>query len=512
MSFELVSGSQLIPKNYKIDDINNDNKIPYVYQFINGEYRVPSSKKYFKNINPSTNECLSYVACGNDTDIELAYNAALNAFPLWSMMKQSEREEYLFKIGNELSKRVNEFAILESRDNGKSITMSTEDVNNTINLYKFHGSAPRHALSSSLIENNNKDYNILDYVYYKPIGVVASIIPWNYPLDIFTEQVAPAIVWGNCIIIKPSELTPMTAYLMTDVFKKVGLPPGVVNVVQGFGSKVGNALCVHSGIRALSFVGGIQTGRKINLACAPTFKKVKLEMGGKNATIILNDAYFDEAIEGAAWAAFGNQGQICVCGSKLFIQSGIYDKFLNKFIQYIKKEWHTTIGNPLNNKTITGPLISKNHLNKIKKYINIAKKEGGNILIGGTIPTNIIDGNKYKSGNFYLPTVITGLDSVKSRCATEEIFGPIVTVHKFDNISDVIKIVNSLNYGLSGSVFTKDIKLGHKISQNIDSGRIWVNYWGSFEPRMPFGGIKHSGPNYWCRDFWTNTKHISCKL
>ena len=305
----------------------------------------------------------------------------------------------------------------------------------------------------------------------------------------------------------------MTAYLMTSIFDAVKLPPGVVNVVQGFGREAGQAICEHPGIRAVSFTGGTVTGRKVNQSCATTFKKVNLEMGGKNVSIICDDVNIDEAVINSSKAGFSNQGEICICGSRIYIQDKIYDAFVKKFIAHTKKYWIPKVGNPLDKGIMMGSLISLPHRNKVKSYVEIAKNEGGTIECGGTIPTNLKGDNK--NGAFFLPTVITGLD-YKSRCGTEEIFGPVVTLHKFKTDDEVIKMSNCLNYGLAGSLFCNNIKRAIKIATKIETGRISINDWPLSEHRMPFGGVKGSGVDReggrWSRDFFTEPKHISIKL
>ena len=348
-----------------------------------------------------------------------------------------------------------------------------------------------------------------NYVVRKPVGVVGLITPWNLPLYLLTWKIAPALVMGNTIVAKPSELTPLTANFFAEILHEIGFPSGVFNLVHGLGPETGQPILEHPEIKAISFTGGTATGKIVAATASPLFKKISLELGGKNATIICADADIDTAVSGAVKAAFTNSGQVCLCGSRILVDEKIYDTFLERFIEKVSK---IKIGKPEDSETEYGSVISSQHLEKILSYIQLAKQEGGTIVAGGNRITEI-DG-QITNGCFVEPTVITGL-SINSRCATEEIFGPVATIHSFSDDSEAITMANNTDYGLSGSVWTTDENRGKEIANKIDSGVIWVNTWLHRDLRTPFGGVKNSGVGreggIWSINFFSELSNICVK-
>lgn len=474
--------------------------------FINGNYYDPLSGKYIDNYNPSTGKIYSLVPDSNKEDIDFAYESAKNAFPIWSDYIAQERANILYKIADLLEDNIPEFAKAESIDQGKPFKLaSTVDIPRAIHNFRFFAGAILHHENKSSDFNNNA----LNYTSRKPIGVVGLISPWNLPLYLLTWKIAPAIACGNTVIAKPSEFTSMTAYLLGNILNQAGLPKGVCNIVFGTGQNTGEPLVTHPKIKAISFTGGTKTGQKIIELSAPNFKKLSLELGGKNPNIIFNDADLEECIETTVRSSFLNQGEICLCGSRIFVQEEIYNDFLSKFIEKVKL---LKTGNPLDESTNVGALISKQHLEKVEYYINLAKEEGGEIVLGGTKPNYLEEENK--EGYFLEPCIITALKS-GCRVMNEEIFGPVVTISIFKTTEEVIEYANSTPYGLSASIWTNNLKLAHQVSEELDVGTVWVNTWMMRDLRVPFGGTKFSGlgreGGEYSIDFYTETKNICIK-
>ena len=339
-------------------------------------------------------------------------------------------------------------------------------------------------------------YQMADAVgieHRNPVGIIGLISPWNFPLLLFCNKLAPAIICGNCVVSKPSEISPTTAYLVSKILVKI-LPPGVVNVVHGYGDRAGEPIVKSPITRAISFTGGTVTGSRISSIAAPKLKKLQLELGGKNAAIVFNDCYLDETVAGVASASFFNTGQVCCSGSRILIQKNIANKFINKLKEYVSKNLTPNIGNPLDPKTVLGPLVSSQHLKKVRSYLELAKKEGGKIILGGRSGKELTVNlpKELRNGNFFEPTIVTGLDD-KCRCAMEEIFGPIATVHVFDTEEDAIRIANQVNYGLAASIWTSDIRRGQRVARDLEAGSVWINCYLYQDDRMPFGGFKDSG-------------------
>lgn len=397
--------------------------------------------------------------------IDDAVSAASGALPSWSELSVEERCDWLDKIADALETEIHEVARLESLDTGKPLDVALNvDASRSVNNFRFFANFGR-----TLESQEFKMDDATNYVHRKPVGIVGLISPWNLPLYLLSWKIAPALLMGNTIIAKPSEITPLTAHFLAKICSKIGLPDGVLNIVNGYGPEVGQAIVEHPEIKGISFTGGTATGKIVAATAAPMFKKLSLELGGKNASIVLEDADLDIAVPGVLRASFLNSGQICLCGSRVLIHSSIYDEFMSRYLDELKR-------------FEIGPVISEEHRSKVLSYIELAKEEGGVIISGGKAPE--------KPGAWIEPTVIAGL-SHKSRTATEEIFGPVVTIHKFDSDQEAIEMANCTQYGLAGSVWSKN--RGKEVAEKIDSGMVWVNTWLHRDLRVPFGGVKDSG-------------------
>ena len=398
-------------------------------------------------------------------NVEDAVTAAKNALDGWSALTLHQRCDWLDRIADELENQIEEVARLEALDTGKPMEVALNvDASRSVNNFRFFAGFGR-----SLESQEFKMDDATNYVVRKPIGVVGLISPWNLPLYLLSWKIAPALLMGNTIIAKPSEITPLTAHFLGRLCVKIGLPNGVLNIVHGYGPEVGQAIVEHPEIKAISFTGGTGTGKIVAATAAPMFKKLSLELGGKNASIVLDDADLEIAVPGVLRSSFLNSGQICLCGSRVLVHSSIYEEFIQKYLQELK-EFNI------------GPVISEQHRSKVLSYIELAKEEGGQILAGGRVPD--------KAGAWIEATVIAGL-SHTSRTATEEIFGPVVTVHKFDTDEEAIEMANCTQYGLAGSVWSKH--RGREVAEKIESGMVWVNTWLHRDLRVPFGGVKDSG-------------------
>ena len=473
-----------------------------ILNYIGGEFVAPISGKFLDNFDPSRGAPYSLVPDSDAADVEKAVMAAEKAFPAWSETPVADRAAVLNKLADLIKRDFEEFAEAESRDNGKPISLAKMlDIPRSEANIRFFASAALQFHTEAYIT----DQAALNYVDKTPLGTVGIISPWNLPLYIFTWKVAPALAAGNCVVAKPSEITPMTAYMLSLRAKEAGLPPGVLNIVHGVGSKVGEPLVLHKKIKAISFTGSTATGRQIAKSIAGEFKKVSLEMGGKNANIIFADADFEKALETTVRSSFLNQGQICLCGSRIFVERSIYEKFRDQLVERAKK---LKIGDPQVRSTQHGALVSKAHLDKVMGCVEIAKAEGGKILCGGKVPA--LEG-ELKNGYFLEPTLIENLDHL-SKTNQEEIFGPVATLIPFDTEEQAIVMANSTKYGLSASIWTNDIKRGHRMARKIESGVVWVNTWLLRDLRTPFGGMKESGVGreggMEALNFFTETKNI----
>tara|TARA_B100000963_G_scaffold8172_1_gene6405 strand:- start:6026 stop:7468 length:1443 start_codon:yes stop_codon:yes gene_type:complete len=477
-----------------------------ILNYINGELVEPKSGNYLDNYNPSNGKVYSLIPDSDKDDIDAAVDAAKEAFNTWSKTPKQERSDVLMKLADAIEKNFEELVKAESKDNGKPESLAAHvDIPRAPANIRFFAGAILH--DSDKV--HEMDGMAINYTLREPLGVAACISPWNLPLYLLTWKVAPALAAGNTVVAKPSEVTPMTAYLFSKICIEAGLPKGVLNIVHGLGSKVGDPLTTHPDVPVVSFTGGTVTGKHIASITAPMFKKLSLELGGKNPNIIFEDADFEKAVSIAARAAFTNQGQICLCGSRLFVQKGIYNKFKEALILKTKK---LTVGDPKDSNSKLGAVVSKEHMQKILDKIALAKSLGGNILTGGE--REVLEGD-LKSGYYIQPTIIEGLD-FDCEINQEEIFGPVVSIIPFDTEEQVIEMANSTKYGLSASIFTENISKGHRVAAAIDSGVVWINTWLLRDLRIPFGGMKHSGVGreggFKSLEFFTEPKNICVKI
>ena len=477
-----------------------------ILNYINGELVEPTSGNYLDNYNPSNGQIYSLIPDSEELDINNAVESAKEAFKTWSKTPKQERSDILMKLADTIEKYFDDLVKAESKDNGKPETLAAHvDIPRAPANIRFFAGAILHDSSKM----HEMDGEAINYTLRQPIGVAACISPWNLPLYLLTWKVAPALASGNTVVAKPSEITPMTAYLFSKICIEAGLPKGVLNIVHGLGSKVGDSLTTHEDTSIVSFTGGTVTGKHIASVTAPMFKKLSLELGGKNPNIIFSDSDFDKAVSFASRAAFTNQGQICLCGSRIFVQDEIYEKFK---IALIEKASKLKLGDPRDSKTNLGAVVSKEHMNKILSNIEDAKNLGGKILLGGK--RQIIEG-ELEEGYYVQPTIIEGL-SYDCSINQEEIFGPVVSIIPFKTEQEVIEMANSTRYGLSASIFTENVSRAHRVAAAIDSGVVWINTWLLRDLRIPFGGMKSSGlgreGGFKSLDFFTEPKNICVKI
>mgnify|MGYP005821227751 CR=1 FL=1 len=476
-----------------------------IQNYINGVFEAPQAGKYFDNIEPAKGEVYSQIPDSQSEDVEKAVKAAKDAFPTWSKMSIEERGDWMMKIADGIAARMDEFVAAESRDNGKPIKIAEHvDIPRAVSNFKFFATGIQHFAS----ESHNMVGVGINYTLRKPLGVVGCISPWNLPLYLFTWKIAPALAAGNCVVAKPSEVTPYTAYLLCKVMDEVGFPKGVLNIVHGFGQSAGDAIVRHKETKAISFTGGTATGKAIATIAAPMFKKLSLELGGKNPNIIFDDCDFDEMLKTTIRSSFANQGQICLCGSRIFVQKGIYDKFKNAFVEKIKQ---AKVSNPEDPKAQLGAVVSEGHMEKVLSYIELAKEEGGTVLAGGN---RVVLDAPYDKGYYIAPTIIEGLD-YQCRTNQEEIFGPVVTITPFETEEEVLTMANSTEYGLSATIWTNNLKRAHRMADEIDAGIVWINAWLVRDLRTPFGGTKSSGVGreggWEALKFFTEPKNVFVK-
>jgi aminomuconate-semialdehyde/2-hydroxymuconate-6-semialdehyde dehydrogenase len=477
----------------------------YIKNYIGGQLVNPQSGNYIDNYDPSRGRVYAQIPDSEKSDIDSAVAAAEAAFPAWSGMSKSERSDIMIKAADLIEARMDEFAAAESLDNGKPVSLATHvDIPRAVSNFKFFATAILHfAAESHHMENLG-----INYTLRKPIGVVGCISPWNLPLYLFTWKIAPALAAGNCVVAKPSEITPMTAFMLSEICIEAGMPAGVLNIVHGLGHKVGDAMTRDPKIKAISFTGGTKTGETIAKIAAPMFKKLSLELGGKNPNIIFADCDFKQALSTTLRSSFANQGQICLCGSRIFIERPIYEKFRDAFVEKVSK---TKVSYPTDPEAKLGALVSKPHLEKVMSYIDLAKEEGGSVLTGGT---QVHLEGEYKDGYYLRPTVIEGL-AFDCRTNQEEIFGPVVTITPFDTEEEVLAMANSTEYGLSATVWTEHLTRAHRVADQLHSGIVWVNSWLVRDLRTPFGGVKNSGVGreggFEALRFFTEPKNVFIK-
>ncbi len=477
-----------------------------ISNYINGQLVTPLGEKYLDNYNPAEGRVYSHIPDSDSRDVELATQAAQAAFAGWSGTSNTQRAAILQKIADLIDRDLNSLVLAESIDNGKPVSLAlVMDIPRASANMRFYATAAMNVSSESHLTEGVA----INYTLRTPIGVVGCISPWNLPLYLFTWKIAPALAAGCTVVAKPSELTPMTAFLFSKLCIEAGLPSGVLNIVHGFGNKVGQAIVEHPAITAISFTGGSITGKTIASTAAPMFKKLSLELGGKNPNIIFADCDFENAVATSIRSSFSNQGEICLCGSRILVEQSLYDRFVNEFVKRTKA---LIIGDPQEEKTNMGALVSEAHMNKVLSYIQLAKQEGGTILTGG---------NRHKvagrcaQGYFIEPTVITGLNQ-QCRTNQEEIFGPVVTIMPFDSEEEAIGLANSTVYGLAATIWTENLTRAHRVAHQVKSGIIWINCWLLRDLRTPFGGMKQSGVGreggWEAMKFFTEAKNVCVKL
>ena len=453
-----------------------------IMNFIGGDLVPPASGEYFGNEDPSIGQIYSEVPDSDEKDLDAAVAAAEKASPVWRNMPAESRAAIMHKLAELMEKRQEDFARAECIDNGKPLSLCRSvDIPRGIANLRFFADAAKEMEGETFHAEKSFSYTLR-----QPFGVVATISPWNLPLLLFTWKLAPALASGNCVIAKPSEVTPMTAYMLSTLAEEAGFPAGVLNVVHGRGARIGAAITKHPGIPAISFTGGTATGKEIYGTGSRLLKKVSLELGGKNPTIIFDDAKWDAAVKGAVAAAFTNQGQICLCGSRILVQQTVYERFRDDFVKLAQAQH---VGDPLEDATTQGAVVSRTHMDKVLGYINLAQEEGGKILCGGR---RLFIKGRCKQGYFIEPTVIDGLDAA-CRTNQEEIFGPVVTLIPFHDEDEAIALANSTPYGLAASIWTESKERARTVAARIDSGIVWVNCWNLRDLRTPFGGMKNSG-------------------
>ena len=474
-----------------------------VLNFVDGAFQ--NTPQVLENVTPSTGEVFGTIPRSGAAEVDQAMAAAKRAFPAWSKTPVAERAACLERLADAVRDHADMLAKEEARDNGKPLSLAAHvDIPRAEKNLRFYASGVQHYAS----ESHAMEGEAINYTLRKPLGVVACISPWNLPLYLFTWKVAPALAAGNCVVAKPSELTPVTAYLLSTWVKEAGFPDGVFNVLHGLGPEVGEAMVTHPDIAAVSFTGGTTTGARIAGHVAPKFKKMSLELGGKNPAIIFEDANFEDALRTTLRSSFANQGQICLCGSRILIQRSIYDKFKEALVAKASK---MVAGDPLDPSTKLGAVVSEAHMEKILSYIALAKEEGGQVLCGG----HRLHPEGVEEGFYVAPTVIEGLGPA-CRTNQEEIFGPVVTLQQFDTEEEALALANDTAYGLAATLWTTDLKRAHRVAAGIESGIVWVNTWLLRDLRTPFGGVKASGlgreGGFDALEFFTEPQNICIKL
>ncbi len=503
-----------------------------IENYIGGEMVTPASGEYFDNIEPATGEAYSLIPDSDGRDVNLATDAAKLAFPAWSATPPEERFAILMRLVSLIERDLEPLALAESKDNGKPVSLARSvDIPRAAANFRFYATAAMHLANESHETFGIGGVHAINYTLRQPVGVAGCISPWNLPLYLFTWKIAPAIAAGCTVVAKPSEVTPMTAHLLSKLCIEAGLPPGVLNIVHGTGPKVGSAIVAHKDIKAISFTGGTATGEEIARVAAPMFKKLSLELGGKNPNIIFADCNYDEMLATTVRSSFSNQGEICLCGSRIFVERPHYDQFKRDFVERVSS---LKVGDPNDPATDVGAIVSKQHFEKILSYVDLAKTEGGRILTGGSIasvsssvpsvvPTATTENTdadteiivRKLNGYFIEPTVIEGL-AHDCRTNQEEIFGPVVTIMPFDTEEEVIAHANSVRYGLAATLWTENLSRAHRISSKLESGIVWVNCWMLRDLRTPFGGVKDSGigreGGFEALKFFTEEKNVCVRM
>jgi aminomuconate-semialdehyde/2-hydroxymuconate-6-semialdehyde dehydrogenase len=476
--------------------------VQVIHNFINGKFQPAASGAWIDNYEPATGEIYGHIPDSGEEDIQQAVDAARAAFPSWSKTSLAERHGLLERLAQAIEANLDKLAEAESRDNGKPVWLATKvDIPRAASNFRFFATA----LMQFGSESHYTPGEAVNYTLRQPIGLVGCISPWNLPLYLFTWKIAPALAAGNCVIAKPSEVTPYSSFLLSQLVSEVGFPPGVLNIVHGLGPKAGEAIVQHPDIKAITFTGSTRVGEHIAREASPKFKKVSLELGGKNPNIIFADCDYEKMLATTLRSSFANQGQICLCGSRVFVEESIYERFRDDFVEKVKA---MKVGDPAAADTKVGALVSKPHMEKVESYVNLAREEGGTVLAGGKRPS--LEG-RCAEGYFFEPTVIEGL-SYNCRTNQEEIFGPVVTIMPFKNEEEVLMMANSTPYGLSATIWTENLSRAQRMSLEIQAGIVWVNTWMLRDLRTPFGGVKQSGVGreggFEAMRFFTEAKNV----
>lgn len=452
-----------------------------ISNYIGGQLLAPESGQYLDLYNPADGQIIGKVPSSGANEVAMSVEAAQKAFPAWAGLSNDERSRHLHRLAALIESKADYLAEAESLDNGKPVWLAKKvDIPRASANIRFFAQAITQFASQA-----HEMTDAINYTLRQPLGVVATISPWNLPLYLFTWKIAPALAAGNCVVAKPSEVTPLTAFLLSELCIEAGLPDGVLNILHGGGPEVGAAMVAHPQIKAVSFTGSTRVGQEIAKVTAPTFKKVSLEMGGKNPNIIFADCDYEKMLDTSLRSSFANQGQICLCGSRILVERSIYKKFKTDFVARTKA---LKVGHPTDDTVDLGAVVSKPHYEKVISCIQLAKEEGGKILCGGTA----LEIKGYEEGWYIAPTIIEGLGA-ECRTNQEEIFGPVVTIMPFDTEAEALDLANSTNYGLSATLWTQNISRTHRMAKNIHAGIVWVNTWLHRDLRTPFGGVKQSG-------------------